>query len=536
MDILSNKLVFSIVETENLYFCTIFNIKLHTMKKNILLFAFSLATALAMAQVSMDCLPFHSTGYGSNNIENLYSQRTGELVSNIVVGTPSGSGSIPPSIEGNVIYKINPYSLSITDTMFVADSWPPFFHYARNPRGEGNLRIDIESDGNGGTQLRIACFPDDGLDFSPGEDIVVPLCEGEAWVNSFYDSYLIDSQGNLILKYYIGNSFGGTVEGYMARIGLDGTLMHQTLVPESLNLMENLDQFSESPLRYYSWKRNDSGGLSIYVLDSDFQLENMYVVPARFNHGEEEFHFFNANGTFAIPKGGGMYVAAPYEWDSLGYYQYGGGAAVARYDLRTMQQTHIARFNDHESDSYDADCKGLHMTGDGNLYFLYREQGDPDESLVTVAKLDGELNVLWKRYCQTDDTKIYDFYVSNSFLFENEEGNGGIGFAGYSTNRYSDDRGVFFYFIHDDGFVDVGEDFIRPYACYPNPASDYLRLQYSPDVQPKQIELYDLQGRLVRSQGSAFETFDLGQLPTGTYTMRVTMDDGQVFSDKVVKE
>jgi len=55
-------------------------------------------------------------------------------------------------------------------------------------------------------------------------------------------------------------------------------------------------------------------------------------------------------------------------------------------------------------------------------------------------------------------------------------------------------------------------------------------------VQPKQIELYDLQSRLVRSQGSAFESIDMGQLPTGTYTMRVVMDDGQVFTDKVVKE
>ena len=74
------------------------------------------------------------------------------------------------------------------------------------------------------------------------------------------------------------------------------------------------------------------------------------------------------------------------------------------------------------------------------------------------------------------------------------------------------------------------------FKVFPNPAQDQLRLQYSPDVQPKQIKLYDQQGRLVRSQGSAFESFDMGQLPTGTYTMRVIMDDGQVFTDKVVKE
>ena len=73
-------------------------------------------------------------------------------------------------------------------------------------------------------------------------------------------------------------------------------------------------------------------------------------------------------------------------------------------------------------------------------------------------------------------------------------------------------------------------------VTYPNPARDQLRLQYSPDVQPKLVEFYDLQGRLVRAQSQGLESLDMSQLPTGTYTMRVTMEDGQTFSDKVVKE
>ena len=63
-----------------------------------------------------------------------------------------------------------------------------------------------------------------------------------------------------------------------------------------------------------------------------------------------------------------------------------------------------------------------------------------------------------------------------------------------------------------------------------------LCIHISPDVQPKQIEFYDLQGRLVRTQSKAFESIDMSQLPAGTYTLRVTMEDGKVFSDKVVKE
>ena len=89
-----------------------------------------------------------------------------------------------------------------------------------------------------------------------------------------------------------------------------------------------------------------------------------------------------------------------------------------------------------------------------------------------------------------------------------------------------------------DGSLSVSEkeSFVRPYAYYPNPVKAQLLMQFSPDVQPKQIELYDLQGRLVRTQSKAFESIDMGQLPAGTYTLRVTLEDGKVFSDKVVKE
>ena len=71
---------------------------------------------------------------------------------------------------------------------------------------------------------------------------------------------------------------------------------------------------------------------------------------------------------------------------------------------------------------------------------------------------------------------------------------------------------------------------------YPNPVQNELRLQYSSDVQPKQIEFYDLQGRLVQTQSKNLESLNMAGLPAGTYTMRVMLEGGKVFSDKVVKE
>jgi hypothetical protein len=74
------------------------------------------------------------------------------------------------------------------------------------------------------------------------------------------------------------------------------------------------------------------------------------------------------------------------------------------------------------------------------------------------------------------------------------------------------------------------------YLAYPNPAQDQLRLQYSPDVQPRQVELYDLQGRLVCSQSQGLENLDIQGLASGQYLMKVTLEDGKSFTDKVVKK
>ena len=89
-----------------------------------------------------------------------------------------------------------------------------------------------------------------------------------------------------------------------------------------------------------------------------------------------------------------------------------------------------------------------------------------------------------------------------------------------------------------DGSLSVpeAEEFVRPYAFYPNSAKEKLHFEFSPDVQPAQVELYDLQGHLVCTRSNTFEAIDMSQLPTGTYTLRIILEDGKVYSDKVVKE
>jgi hypothetical protein len=61
-------------------------------------------------------------------------------------------------------------------------------------------------------------------------------------------------------------------------------------------------------------------------------------------------------------------------------------------------------------------------------------------------------------------------------------------------------------------------------------------MEFSPDVTPQAVEIYDVQGRLVGTQNTSLENVDMNGLPAGTYTLRVVMEDGTVYSDKVVKK
>jgi hypothetical protein len=50
------------------------------------------------------------------------------------------------------------------------------------------------------------------------------------------------------------------------------------------------------------------------------------------------------------------------------------------------------------------------------------------------------------------------------------------------------------------------------------------------------VEILDLQGRLLGTQKGDLESIDMQNLPTGTYTMRVVLDNGKTYCDKIVKQ
>ena len=218
------------------------------------------------------------------------------------------------------------------------------------------------------------------------------------------------------------------------------------------------------------------------------------------------------------------------------------GAALKKIDKTTNECLACAQFESWPIYT-DPDLMGypigLVKTVNDNLYFAYRTNNNISggaaisKGWLGIAKLDKDLNIIWQRYCLGSYSAATGYFHKYCHVSQIEDGFAIVGYI----QRGEDPWRLFYYFIHDgdpDGFPDT-ESFLRPYMFFPNPAQDQLTMQYSPDVQPRQIELYDLQGRLVCTQKQGLESLNLQGLVPGQYLMKVTMVNGVAYTDKVTK-
>ena len=199
-------------------------------------------------------------------------------------------------------------------------------------------------------------------------------------------------------------------------------------------------------------------------------------------------------------------------------------------------------FLPHDTDSVRpiAFCHGMDESDDGTFYTcngvydreVWQHQGEIDGlNRFTVTKTDANTNIIWSRSYEDGEHVFHPCSVMAT-------SDGGCLVTGRCWTLDQTEAYLFVLKFFADGSLSVPkmEKFVRPYCFYPNPVQAQLQMQFSPDVQPKQVELYDLQGHLVRLQRSDFGSIDMSLLPAGTYMMRVTLEDGTVYSDKVVKE
>ena len=77
---------------------------------------------------------------------------------------------------------------------------------------------------------------------------------------------------------------------------------------------------------------------------------------------------------------------------------------------------------------------------------------------------------------------------------------------------------------------------IESICIYPNPAKNTVNITFSDDAICQSVEIYAVDGRLLKSQISNLETVDVSKLNAGIYILKVNMADGCEFTERIVKE
>ena len=503
------------------------------MKKTIVL----LFAILMMGQISaqsLDSIAHHQCGYygpnGGGQMDNVAQMSDGSVLFIHKVGINFG-GDTGADVVGNVHYKVSRHGGVLLDTLFVPDSDPSFYLFDKNPNSDDNIRVGIVHDStNGNSFLQIFPFDND-LNYDTLNEVLVPLADTFAYNPS--NSIFIDKQNDLIITYSTPSDDGDYIR-HFACLGLDGTLKHENAMPSSSLPMRGgylgFGVFNESPLEYYWCGRNyaNNGALQFvcYLFDSLFQYKDSFTIAKNNPYYQFEYNF--GWKECLLDDGDDFIFGSRFRQNEKS------GVCLVRYDKQTLEEKDAVFFESRpmiidDLFGYGACPIGLKKDSGGSFYFSYNTQNHmlTDKGQIAVVKLDADFNVLWQRFCLEPEGFRRDGKVM-TVLNDGGVAVGG-GYLGLSE--------VFFLIVNDDydGMEEQGV-IIRPYAYYPNPTKDQLHLQYSPDVQPKQIELYDLQGRLVRTQRNGLETLEMSGLAAGTYTMRVILEDGKAFSDKVVKE
>ena len=426
--------------------------------------------------------------------------------------------SFPYGIDlGNMFYKVS-LEGELMDSLFIASDNVPFRTlFEPIPNDEKKYiygRVEQE-ESDSATYLRLTILDKD-LNIMSETDVSITDFLYDYVITS--SDLFIDSYGDIIASYWCQQKF------YMLRIGIDGTIKHRRMVEEmaSSGLMiqpRHTNVFCNSPLTYYylGFDINNTGGLQTYFIDSLFQVTNEHLY-----YNTDSYSWFRGGlQEHIVPFDSSTHLLASryrknYTHDCT---------ALTKFDNQ-FNLLKIKWFEEEPPFNSIAPIQTIVAAPDTIYYGFMTGTGSPNQ--LALACFDADLNLRWTRYFL--EPNMFHWATCLTLL---RDGKVAIG-----SYRYGQNPGSISVVIIKDELWDVAEnqDLVRPYACFPNPAENELHLTFSPDVTPMQIELYDLQGRLVRTQKNESESLNMEDLPAGTYSMRVTMKDGKVFSNKIVKK
>lgn len=365
-------------------------------------------------------------------------------------------------------------------------------------------------------------------------DTVTTLFLSEVDLNTItIDDLFLTPENDFILSYWINEEIF-----HLLRISLDGTIEAESetssVLPPNWSTSHPADSaltysshgfglFTEEPFQFYKvggyigTNNNHPWPLIAYFFDENLNLTDTFV----YAYLAENSYYDYAMHEHIVPfkKGDQSYLFAAQVRYPDGKYK----SSLAKYD---MDHT-LVTVTSVEPTTTGGNPIETIVANDNTIYHAYRTHPSGYSYAVSLARLDGDLNLLWNL---TMPGGQHDFASGQCMKVLQ---NGDITLA-YTTSIGSD---TFHLFIIRDDYDSTSETISdRQFIVYPNPVKDVLSINYAENSKSSSVELYDLTGRLVGIQHNDLESIDMTELHAGIYTLCVTFNNGERQFEKVVKE
>lgn len=365
-----------------------------------------------------------------------------------------------------------------------------------------------------------------GSDFSVTDNLLVPIPNfDENCVN--FGGFFFDTHNDIIVSYWNGDLL------HFARIGLDGTLKDDKEI-EGLYTPSNRPDTTV----YYIKTRLFNTSPQQFSLLGDIQLNYRWPLVGYFF--DDDFNLIDKHIYQLIKQGiladGGMgeHITAFDEESYLlsariqsGNYGYAGLIKFSRADHEPLQ---IQLFEGNDPYRFNVEPGDTKVLDNHDIYFTYMTHVSANNSVAFLRTTPG-LDQIWRVTIPEIPQQVF----GGTKITVLRNGRIVLGTVVYKEDYTKTDLHI--YIIHD-GYDSMPEAIIAepPFTLFPNPVKDQLSLRFDDGVESESVELYDLTGRMVGTKPNGLESMDISAMSSGMYMLRVTMKNGTIYHEKILKE
>ena len=344
------------------------------------------------------------------------------------------------------------------------------------------------------------------------------------------ESCILDSENNIVIMKRLEN----TQNFMVVKLDLDGKILFEKEVTVDVSLENGWETlyysfivYNEQPLQYaYSFVRSSqvNGKMCLVVFDSDFNVIEINdkmndqtlwrMERGSISRFDDEFYL---TSTPHINSG---YVTYSVDLKKIDKNH----NIVKKYQYETPLQYDIYNYVPHIS------YKSIVPTTNGNIYWIYSKPRKNGMHDLYVSLLDGDLNLVWERKVH-ESVDLKNWFIMSATA----RNNGDLLMSGWKLGEGCMES-LTVVMDSNCSVMNVNEHTFnfRPFSFYPNPADDMINIRFSPDVNCEKVDIYSLDGKLCHEQNFNLNTIDISNLTNGIYMMKVTLDNGNTFTEKVV--